>query len=145
MQGLLVVVIFGLLGGVAVGLQAPLASLISQRIGTMESVFIIHFGGAIAAGTMLLVRGGGNLPDWRSVPWFALGAGVLGLVVVGSSNYAIPRIGVLGAIFLIVAGQLFVSTLIDQFGWLGVDVRAMDLTRLGGIAVLLIGVWIVLR
>lgn len=145
MQGLVFVVIFGLLGGIAVGLQSPLASLIGQRIGVMESAFIIHLGGAVVAGAILLARSGGHLSEWRSVPWPALGAGALGLIVVGSMNVAIPRIGVVAAIFLIVAGQLVVSCLIDQFGWLGTDVRVLDPQRALGIAVLLVGVWLILR
>ena len=49
MPTIIVVVIVGLLGGIAVGLQGPLSSMISQRIGIMESAFIIHLGGTLAA------------------------------------------------------------------------------------------------
>ena len=37
---------FALAGGVAVALQGPLTSMMSQRVGTLESVFIVHLGGA---------------------------------------------------------------------------------------------------
>ena len=93
MQTLILAVVVGLAGGVAVGLQGPLASLMSQRVGTMGSVFIIHLGGALMAGAVLLVIGGGNLAAWRSVPWYALGAGVFGLVILSAVSYTIPRIG----------------------------------------------------
>ena len=74
MQNLVLVILIGLAGGVAVGLQGPLSSLMSQRIGTMESVFIVHLGGGLLAGLILLAAGGGNLGAWRSVPWYALAA-----------------------------------------------------------------------
>ena len=48
MQALILIILVGLAGGVAVGLQSPLASIISQRIGVMESIFIVHAGGAVA-------------------------------------------------------------------------------------------------
>ena len=46
MQALIPVVLIGLISGVAVGLQSPLASMITQRLGMLESIFIIHIGGA---------------------------------------------------------------------------------------------------
>jgi hypothetical protein len=58
----------GLFGGLAIGLQAPLASIISQRIGILESVFIIHLGGLIAVVLLLLLNKGGNLDQWQTLP-----------------------------------------------------------------------------
>jgi len=46
---------------------------------------------------------------------------------------------------LIVAGQLVVSTVADHFGWLGAEVRPIDLTRMVGIMVLFVGVWLIVR
>jgi len=55
MQTLILALIVGLLGGVAVALQGPLASLMSQQVGTMGSVFIIHIGGAVMARLWLVL------------------------------------------------------------------------------------------
>jgi transporter family-2 protein len=145
MYAILLVILISLAGGVAVGLQGPLSSLMSQRIGAMESIFIVHFGGAVAALLPLLVIGGGNLGNWRSVPWYALLAGTLGLVVIGAVSYAIPRVGVATTIILIVAGQLTIGAWLDHFGLLGAAVRPFDLSRLAGIFVLSVGVWLMVR
>jgi transporter family-2 protein len=93
MQSLVPVILLGLLGGIAVGIQALLASLISQRLGLLESVFIVHLGGAFCARLPLIHMGGGQLPAWQGVPWYAMGAGVFGLVVIGAVSAAIPRVG----------------------------------------------------
>lgn len=69
MQTVLIIIFIGLLGGMAVGVQAPLSSMITQRLGVMESVFIVHIGGALAALVPLIYFGGGKLGNWRSVPW----------------------------------------------------------------------------
>jgi transporter family-2 protein len=145
MQTLLLAVIVGLLGGVAVGLQGPLASLMSQQVGTLGSVFIIHLGGAVMAGLLLLVMGGGNLGAWRSVPWYVLGAGVFGLVVLSAVSYTIPRIGAATTVTLIVVAQLVLSTLLDHFGLLGTSVRLIDPSRMLGVAVLFLGTWLMVR
>ena len=145
MYALLLVIIVGLAGGVAVGLQGPLSSLMSQRIGIMESIFIVHFVGTLAALLLLLAEGGGNLSSWRSVPWYALIAGVFGLVVIAAVSYAIPRVGVAATIILIVAGQLTIGAMLDQFGWLGAAVRPVDLWRGAGMLVISVGVWLIVR
>jgi transporter family-2 protein len=145
MENILLIILIGLAGGIAVGLQSPLSSLMSQRIGTLESVFIVHMGGAIAALLPLLFYSGGKLGQWRSVPWYALAAGVFGLVVIGAVSYMIPRIGVAASIVTIVAGQLLVGTLLDHFGLLGATQRPLDLMRLVGFAVVLAGVWLTVR
>jgi len=145
MHPLILAVIVGLLSGVAVALQGPLASLMSQYVGTMGSVFIIHLGGALMAGAVLLVIGGGNLGAWRGVPWYALGAGALGLVVLSGVSYTIPRIGAAATVTLIVLAQLILSALLDHFGLLGTSVRHVDLSRALGITALLLGTWLMVR
>lgn len=138
-------VLLGLLGGVAVGLQGPLSSLMSQRLGVLESVFVVHLGGALLAGLPLLLLGGGNLGAWRSVPPPALAAGALGVVLVATFSYAMPRLGVAAAVTLLVAAQLTIGTLLDHFGLLGAAVRTLDLSRLLGLAALFAGTWLIVR
>lgn len=145
MESVILIILIGLAGGVAVGLQSPLASLMSQRLGVFESVFIVHLGGAILAMLPLLFYSGGKLAQWRSVPWYALGAGVFGLVVIGAISYMIPRVGVAASITTIVAGQLLVGMLLDHFGLLGAAERSLDVTRLLGMLVVLFGVWLTVR
>ena len=145
MESILIIILIGLIGGVAVGLQSPLASMITQRLGLFESVFIVHMGGALIALIPLLIYSGGKLSEWRNVPWYALGAGIFGLVVISSISYMIPRIGIAAAITTIVAGQLLVGTILDHYGLLGAAGRSMDLTRGFGLAVVLVGVWLTVK
>lgn len=145
MQTVLLVILIGLVGGVAVGLQGPLSSLMSQRIGTLESIFIVHFGGAVVALLPLLAAGGGNLGNWRNAPWYALVAGIFGLVVLGAVSYTIPRVGVATTIILIVAGQLTVGAVLDHFGLLGAMIRPVDWGRAAGLVVISVGVWLMVR
>ncbi|HEX6269837.1 MAG TPA: DMT family transporter [Anaerolineales bacterium] len=145
MESILLILLIGLVGGVAVGLQAPMASMISQRLGLFESVFIVHLGGAAVAFIPLLIHGGGRLGQWRNLPWYTLAAGIFGLIVIGAISYIIPRVGIAAAIITIIAGQLFVSTILDHFGLLGAAGKSLDATRVIGLAVILLGVWLTVK
>ncbi len=145
MQTLIPILLIGLLSGVAVGVQSPLASMITQRLGMLESIFIIHIGGALLVSIPLVLLRGGNLENWRSLPWYALGAGTLGLIVVGGVSFMIPRVGVAASITLIIAGQLVISSLLDHYGLLGVSVRPIDLQRAFGLTIVFVGAWLTVR
>jgi len=142
MQSIIVIILIGLAGGIAVGIQAPLSSMISQRLGILESIFIVHLGGALVVLIPLLIYGGGKLGNWRSLPWYALGAGALGLVVIFSMSYMIPRIGVAPALIILLSGQLLIGSIMDHFGLLGAVQRPIDLMRVLGLAVVFLGVWL---
>lgn len=145
MESIFLIILVGLAGGVAVGLQSPLASMLSQRLGMIESVFIVHIGGAIVSLIPLLIYGGGRLGLWRSAPWYALGAGVFGMIVIVAISYTIPRVGVAAAITTVVAGQILMSAILDHFGLLGAAVRPLDFPRLLGLAVVMLGVWLTVK
>jgi len=145
METIFIIILIGLTGGIAVGLQSPMASMITQRLGLFESVFIVHIGGAIIALIPLLIYGGGKLSQWRSVPWYVLGAGAFGLVVIAAISFTIPRVGVAAAITTVVAGQVLAGAVIDHFGLLEAHLRPMDLTRAIGLVVVLFGVWLTVK
>ena len=140
------VALIALAGGVAAGLQAQLVSFLGQRIGTMGSVFVTHLGGAVIAFALLFATPTGSLSSWRGVPWYLLVAtGALGVALLSAFSYTIPRLGVAATLTLVVMAQLTIGALADQFGFLGVPVRQLDASRIAGIAVLMVGTWLVVR
>jgi transporter family-2 protein len=145
MMNLLPLVLIAIIGGVAVTLQGQFMGLMDQGIGTRESVFITYAGGGMVVALVILAARGGNLRAWHAVPWYALTAGLFGLVIVGTIGYTVPRLGLSTAFTIIVAAQFVVAALIDHFGWLGAELRPLDLTRLAGIGVLILGVWLITR
>lgn len=134
-----------IIGGIAVGLQGPLASLIGQRLGAIESVFIVHLGGAIGAGLILLFYRGGSMSNWRNVPWYALCAGLFGLIVISALTFTIPRIGATASFLFLVCGQLIIGLVLDQFGLFGITQRSIEPVRLLGIVVAMLGFWMLVR
>jgi bacterial/archaeal transporter family-2 protein len=139
------VVIIGLIGGVAVGLQAPMGGAMGARIGGTASSFIIHLGGLILSSVLLFARSGERIRDWNTLPWYMLGAGVFGLILYLTISVTQPRLGSAMMIVLIIIGQLAVGVVIDHFGWLGVVTRPVDVSRILGIIALIVGGYLVAR
>lgn len=144
MDTLFIIILIGLVGGMSIGLQGPLSSMITQKLGSLESVFIIHLGGAVAALIPMLFFGS-KLGQWKSVPWYALIAGAFGLIVISAMGYMIPRIGAAGALITLMAGQILVASILDHFGLLGMAPRAIDLQRIIGFGVVMLGVWLTVK
>lgn len=144
MNPLIFIILIGLAGGMAIGLQGPLSSMITQKLGSLESVFIIHLGGALAA-LIPMIFVGSRLSEWKSVPWYALVAGSFGLIVITAMGYMIPRIGAAGALITLLAGQILVASILDHFGLLGMTPRAIDLQRIIGFGVVMVGVWLTVK
>ena len=133
------------IGGIAVAIQGQFMGLIDKNIGTLESVFITYTSGGILAAVAMIASRGGNLKAVQTLPWYTLSSGLVGLVIVGTIGYTVPRLGLSKAFTIIVASQFLVASILDHFGLLGAAVRPMDLSRLAGMSLLVVGVWLIVR
>jgi bacterial/archaeal transporter family-2 protein len=72
-----------------------------------------------------------------------LGGGVTGAIFITGTMLAIPRIGMALTFGLVVAGQMVVAVLLDHFDVLVAEQHSMNIWRLAGIALIIIGVVVV--
>lgn len=140
-----IVIIIGLIGGVAVGIQSPVAGAMSQRVGMMSTSFLIHLSGMVISALLLFSRGGEKINEWRSLPWYMLGAGIFGVILYITISFTLPRLGGTMMITLIIIGELLAGVVVDHFGWFGVPVHPIDLPRIAGVAMLVGGGFLVAR
>lgn len=140
-----VVILIGLLGGAAIGFQSPMAGAISQRLGGTAGSLFVHLSGAIFSAALLLLRGGENIRNWRSLPWYVFTVGLFGLILYQTIAVTLPRLGSAAMITLIIIGQLIVGLLIDHFGWLGVTVHPISFSRVLGVVILMLGGYLIAR
>ena len=134
----------GLIGGVAAAIQAPFTGIMGQKLGDVGSVFFTYGGGGLLV-VLVVLLSGTSLAGWRELPWYVYFAGPLGLVIIGSLSFSVPRLGAVVATGLFLLAWLCFSALIDQFGWFGVEVRTLDLSRAVGIVALLVGAYLVTK
>ncbi len=145
MPNFVLLILIAIIGGLAVTLQAQFMGTMDQSLGTLESVFITYSSGGLLIGLTMLIMRGGNLQAWRTVPPYALLAGVIGLIIVGSIGFVTPRLGLVATFTIFVAAQFITGAVLDHFGLLGAAVRPIDLSTLTGMVVVLIGVWLIVR
>ena len=145
MHGLWMVVLMGLFGGAAVGVQAPIAGMMGQKIGGTAGSMVVHCSGFIFSGILLLFRGGEEIAQWRSLSWYMWGAGIFGVILYQTINITLPRLGAVAMLALIIIGQLLAGVAVDALGLFGTIPRPLDLSRIVGMLLLLSGGYLVMR
>jgi transporter family-2 protein len=131
--------------GAAITVQSQFSGDIGRRLGVLESAFVVHLVGLALAGILMAALRGGNLGAWRSVPWYVYTAGFLGVGIVAAISFAVPRLGLATTLTLTIVAQLFLGALLDHFGWLGAAPHPLSAARAAGLAILLVGTWLVVR
>jgi transporter family-2 protein len=137
-------VLMSIASGVLVGFAVRLNATLGEYVGALESSFIVHLTGTVFA--LLLVSWRLNRPFWTMLhrgPKRELMGGVIGVVIVLLANLAVPQLGVALAVSLFITADLFISSLSDHFGWLGLRQIRVSPQRIIGLLVVLTGVLLV--
>jgi transporter family-2 protein len=106
--------------GASITLQGAFSNKISQNVGFIEMVILIHFFGFIVSLGIYLVSGNPSFDFIRKINIYAVAAGVLGVIIVFGFAKSIGFNGVLQTILISVLVQMILSKIIDHFGFFGV-------------------------
>jgi len=132
--------------GGLIALQAPINSALGKSIGTFQAAFVSFLIGTLALCGIALLSGGlGSVGEIFSVPWHYLLGGLLGAAYVTSVLVTVRTLGAGGVTAATITGQLAMSVLVDQFGWLGVEKEPLDISKVGGLALLAAGTFLIVR
>lgn len=132
-------------GGCAVAMQPSINARLAQRIGYLESSLISFAVGTLALLLVVMVAGKGNLREIQSASWWELTGGLLGAFFVTLTIIVVPRIGTLAVMAAVIAGQLAMAAMLDQFGAFGLRQIPLTPGRLAGICLLAAGAALVVR
>lgn len=116
MDDMLLPVIIALIGGASLGINRVFLGRLGSGIGAPGASVVNHLGGAIFIFFILIITGTQfDLPRFTSAPIYAYVGGIIGAMFVASVSWLIPRAGVMKTTLLLIAGQLFISTMMDFF------------------------------
>lgn len=134
-----------LCAGAGIAVQMPMVSLTAQRLGVLQGMLIVNVTGLAGVALVLLFRGELYIRALSSLPWYVYLAGPLGIGAMATIALAIPRIGISSALVLSIAAQLIVGALLDRAGFVGLEVRTVDLPRAVGMSLVVLGAWLAAR
>ena len=138
-------ILFTLLMGAMLPIQAALNGKLMRTFGHPVIGATISF----LTGTIALliyaasIRAGVTLSLVRETQWYHWIGGLIGAVYVTGIIVIIPKLGAGLAFALIVSGQLFMSVLMDHYGWLGLPVHPVSWTKVLGMLMLAAGVLLI--
>jgi bacterial/archaeal transporter family-2 protein len=149
----LLLALAGVVAGTSLATQAVVNANLGENLDSASgAAFVSYLGGTIVMGLLLAVgkRAGLGLPPLATahlsgVPWWAWSGGLLGSIYVMISILLVPRLGSATVLSLFVLGQMLASVTFDNFGLFGLAVRAADLSRVLGAALVVIGVLLMRR
>ena len=152
----LAVILTACAGGL-VAMQAPINAGLGKATGGLPAALIsFSVGSALLAAIVVLSGKAGGLASATDVSWYYLAGGLLGAAYVTTALLAVPAIGVIlamvvtwigagGVAAATVTGQLTFSVVVDRLGLFGLDQVAITPARVLGVALLLVGTFLVIR
>jgi transporter family-2 protein len=137
----------GLIAGSMITVQSVLNAALGKKTGALGSVLILTIVSILAL--LLLIGLFPNTANFRSLPrlteWYLYLGGILGVVILAAPIFLIPRIGATSTLTALVLGQLFLALIIDHFGLFSLPKIEINLARLVGIVLLVIGAFLIKR
>ncbi len=79
------------------------------------------------------------------MPWYAWLGGFYGAFFVAIAAFGAPKIGVGPLLTAAIGGQLLGAILLDHYGFFGLSRQPVSLEKIGGVALVLVGAWLVRR
>ena len=123
-------------------LQPPINSVMARTLGSP----LLAASCSIAISLFLVValwlfwsKATGDLSKISSLPWWVLIGGAVGAAFVVGGVVVAPMLGVALFFVCVVLGQLLAATVADHFGFFGMAVKPISLTKVVGLALVLAG------
>lgn len=143
LSGLLLAV-FALLAGAVVPIQAASNAILARQLGHPLWASAISLLISIAVLIPLLFIFKVPKPNFStelfSQPIWIWFGGIAGMLYLTSALILVPKIGSTTFFVMVIAGQLIISALIEQFGWFGMSQNSIPLSKILGIGLVILGV-----
>lgn len=140
----IILAIVALLAGAVVPIQAASNAILARHIGhPLWASAISLLVSMIVLIPLLFIfkvsKPNFNLELFSQPIWIWFG-GVAGILYLTSALILVPKIGSTTFFVMVIAGQLIISALIEQFGWFGMTQNSIPMRKILGIALVIGGV-----
>lgn len=139
--------VVGILVGCVLPLQTSANTKLSDRVGSSFASTLTSFivSGIFSVILVLVMHQNLNLHFDLLIghPFWVWTSGAFGAICVVGSIIAMPKIGSVQTVIMLVLGQIVTGLLVDHFGFFGTTVNSLTLWKLLGAILLLVGVFVV--
>ena len=137
----------GVIAGGLIAIQSVLNASLGQRAGNLGSVLLLTLLSAITLIVLIFIFPAtskmSNLPGISE--WYLYVGDMLGVVILVTPIYLVPRIGTTTALIAIVLGQTLLALIIDHFGLFASPKIEINLARGICVFLVIIGAYLVGR
>lgn len=132
----IIMIMLAVIGGATLSIQAAINGQLGSTVGVFKSAFLTFSVGALITALLIVFFEPPRAVSLMDVPkWQLLGA-MFGVPYIVIMVLAVQRIGTAVATVAVIFGQLTMSMLIDNFGWLGNAAIPFSMSRLGAVVCL---------
>lgn len=131
-----------IVAGMGIPITAMVAGGLGARIGSASAASSISL--AVSMSVAIIVATAIGLPgkaEFSNAPLPYYFGGVFMAFYLLSIAFVAPRFGLANAIVCVLFGQIVSAAIIDHFGLFGAERTQIDVMRMGGLAVMGIGIW----
>ncbi|MBN1957033.1 MAG: DMT family transporter [Desulfuromonadales bacterium] len=141
-----IILIFAMLaGGVAVAIQPSINARLAEKTGFLQAATVSFAVGTLILLVLSLLSSQGSLRRVAEAEWWQLTGGFYGAFFVTMTIVAVPRIGTTAVLALTIVSQLVAGLAMDHYGLFGMRGIPFDGKRVAGVALLLIGVFLICK
>lgn len=139
----LTILILVLCAGMGLSVEAGLLGPLGEQVGHLSATLSIFLVGALLLSLAMVFVARPSISILFNQPRWLLTGGLLGPVYVVVLTVTTPLVGVGMTMVGILCGQIAASLVIDHFGWLGGERRAVDGYRVGALVLILAALWLI--
>jgi len=137
----------GIAAGALITLQSVLNAALGEKAGNLGSVLALTL--VSIAVLLLLIPAFPSTANFKGLPgpseWYLYIGGALGVAILAAPILLIPKIGATLTLTAMVLGQLLMALLIDHWGLFNAPRIEINLARIIGLALLIMGAVLIKR
>lgn len=130
--------ILALLIGALIAVMLFFNGALESNVGAMNSLVIIHIVG-LASITLIMIFNKTKITIKEKIPVYLFTGGAVGVALTFTNIVTIGAIGVALTTSLAVFGQLIFSSMIDHFGWFGMERYKFNYKKIVGFIIIAVG------
>jgi len=134
-----------LIGGVAAAIQPVINARLATRTGILESATVSFAVGTVVLLILSLTASKGSFRGLVEAQTWEVSGGLYGAFFVAIMILAVPRLGVTTVMTGLIVAQLATGLVFDHYGLMGVRMAPIDLRRVIGVILLLLGTALIYR